>query len=48
MRRVCILIRKHFQESFKQATFESLPRHVHSSKNVTDLTHDPGQRLPWE
>jgi hypothetical protein len=25
MRRVCILMKKHFQESFKQATFESPP-----------------------
>ena len=30
------------------ATFESPPRHVYSSEDVAELTHDLGQRLPWE
>lgn len=30
------------------ATFESPPRHVYSSKDVADLTHDLGQHLSWE
>lgn len=30
------------------ATFESPPRHVYSSEDVADLTHDLGQYLPWE
>ena len=29
------------------ATFESPPRHVYSSEDVADLTHDLGQHLPW-
>jgi len=30
------------------ATFESPPRHVYSSEDVADLTHDLGQHLSWE
>lgn len=29
-------------------TFESPPRHVYSPRDVIGLTHDLGQRLPWE
>lgn len=29
-------------------TFESPPRHVYSSEDVADLTHDLGQYLPWK
>jgi len=30
------------------ATFESPPRHVYSSEDVTELSHDLGQRSPWQ
>lgn len=30
------------------ATFESPPRHVYSSADVADLTHDLGLHLPWK
>ena len=30
------------------ATFESPPRHVYSSEDVADLTHDLGLHLPWK
>ena len=30
------------------ATFESPPRHVYSSADVADLTHDLGQHLSWK
>ena len=30
------------------STFESPPRHVYSSEDVADLTHDLGQHLPWQ
>lgn len=29
-------------------SFESPPRHVYSPSDVIGLTHDMGQRLPWE
>jgi len=30
------------------ATFESPPRHVYSSEDVANLTHDLGLHLPWK